>query len=93
MMEPTPLELLRAELVTAKAKLSELQRWLVTHTSHPDFIKIAGDRNHMSVKVDGLKFKILQLERGLPLLGIPDEPEHSVSLSLIDLEKFHNSIR
>jgi len=39
-------------------KLDELNTWLCTHPSHPDFMKIAGDRNHISTKLDMTRKKI-----------------------------------
>ena len=60
---------LRSELIEAQRKLEELQNWLYNHTSHPDFMTIARDRNAQTVKVAAIEFKIEQKENGLPLLG------------------------
>ena len=62
---------LQAELKESLKKLDELQSWLFNNTSHPDFLKIAGDRNHLNVKIAALEFKIDQLESGEPMLGDP----------------------
>lgn len=93
MTNPTTLETLTAELAAAKTKLNELQAWLKTHTQHRDFLLIASDRNHCSVRVDRLKFKVNQLERGLPILGQPEELKgSSVNLTTIEIEKLHHTL-
>lgn len=57
------------EPTTAREKLERLQNWLYNHTTHPDFMMIANDRNHLTVKIEAMEFKIGQLEKGLPILG------------------------
>ena len=81
------IEDLQRELKEVTAKRDMLQTWLCNNTQHPDFIKIAGDRNHLTIKIEGLEFKISQLEKGLPILGEP-EP----LMTIIELEKLHNKL-
>lgn len=61
--------------------MDNLQDWLNTHTDHPDFILIAGDRNAQSVKVKAIQFKISQIEKGLPLLGEEIVVSESIALA------------
>ncbi len=63
------LNKLQLELAIAMEKLDLIQDWLINHTTHPDFMKLASDRNHLSIKINAIEFKINQLERGLPILG------------------------
>lgn len=67
------LKQLRNDLKETNEKIDALQQWIKEHTQHPDFLKIVRDRNHLSVKVMELEFKINQLENGLPILGEAEE--------------------
>lgn len=69
----------------ANDKMQMLESWILNHTSHPDFFKITSDRNHLSVKINALEFKIAQLENGDQLLG-----DQEVG-SGFDIDKLTNS--
>lgn len=60
---------LQEELKELSEKLTVIQDWLLNHASHPDFIKIAGDRNHLLVKINAAEFKINNESKGLAILG------------------------
>jgi hypothetical protein len=78
---------LQEELIAASEKLKVLQDWLINHTTSPDFITIAKDRNHLLIKINAIEYKINQLERGLPILGEPEE-----LLTVIQLEHLAHEI-
>lgn len=85
--------LLKSELTATREKIEELQNWLYNHTSHPDFMLIAKDRNHLLVKVDTIEFKIGQLEKGLPILGesmFSPETANSQSQQTNGFKSIHN---
>ena len=81
------LQNLKEQLLTAEGQLEGLQSWLNDNTQHADFMKVAGDRNHLLVKINAIEFKINQVERGLPILGEADE-----LMTVIDLEYLHHGV-
>lgn len=70
----TQITELQKDLKKAKAKQQELQEWLSNHTGHPDFCKIAADRNHWSVKEKTIQVQIDNIYEHRPVLG--DSLEH-----------------
>ena len=81
----TELLQLNDELILLKIKKNRLQKWLRDHHNHPDFLKIAGDRNALIIKIDAVEYKIGQLKKRLPILGEPEE-----FMTIIELEKKHH---
>jgi len=73
------LKELKNELISAQDKRDNLLMWIVDHTQHPDILKIVSDKNHLSVKIQALEFKINQLENGKPING---EPESDTTFNL-----------
>lgn len=66
---------LKAELEIKEKNYSVSQNWLIRNFSSPDRSKIISDLNATSVEIATVKYKIENLEKGLPLLGheIPNE--------------------
>lgn len=67
------LKAFRQQLIDANIKLDEYQKWLQDHTADPYFVKVAGDRRNLLIKKAATEYKINQLEKGLPILGEPEE--------------------
>lgn len=64
---------LKQQLCDAEIKLKEYHKWLIDHTADPYFAKVAGDRRNLLIKKAAIEYKINQLEKGLPILGEPEE--------------------
>lgn len=41
-----------------EAKSAELAEWLAKNTRHPDFMKVASERNHLSVEMEVYRQKV-----------------------------------
>jgi len=77
---------LHQELKDLRSKRDQLYKWMCEHTQHPDFVKIVSDKNHLTVKIQAIEFKISQLEANEPILGEP------YGESTLNLEKHHHNL-
>lgn len=72
------LKELQVELTVAQSKLEAIRQWLVENTQHPDFCKVASDRNYWSVRIQSIEYKINQVTQGKPSHGEPEELKSEV---------------
>lgn len=55
-------------------KINALNTWLHNHPSHPDFMKIAGDRNLLTVKLENVRKQLDNIRTSNPTHGYTDSP-------------------